>query len=186
MPREKTQTTIKDRDGVEHTYTCIPFPFDHSMDLKYRLLKIIVRPLADALGEILGDMQGLPQDPESGVDATNALSEIDFSKLGPILEMIPERILEAGGPKLLSEILESTVRITPGGLGDGKDQILRVGKDPLHRDTAYAGGNWLECYKACAWVLGVNYAPFSTDGSKDLGGLWTELKSAWSSILGDS
>ncbi len=167
MPRTIHETVLTDRDGAEHRYECVPHTFDEAVKLKLQLLQIIVRPLGEALGELIGEAS----------DETYDLStdNIDWSKLGPLLETIPTKLLEAGGSDLFEDVLKYTNRITPNGNPDGKPRRLRL-REPLARDEAFAGGNWGECYRALLWVLGVNFAPFSMDASDGWAGYWAKLR----------
>ena len=193
MPRDRVETVIKDSQGVDHKYTTIPFPFDKSVDLKLKILAIVARPIGDAVGELihgaavegaaekLGD---LTTDPGASVNA-DALDGINWSKLGPIAEQIPSRLIEAGGAALLAEILADTVRYSKGGGDENRDLKLHLAK-PINRDAAFSGGNHVEAYRAVAWILGVNYSPFSTGDSVGFQGLWIELKGWLKSIKAEA
>lgn len=176
MSLDFVETTLQDRDGREHRYKTAPFRFDQGMDLKLRVMKVIAKPLGDALGDLLsGPTMPEGQDEQSETaDLTQAVQGLDWSGLGDLLEQIPGRIMDAGGAALISEILSRTVRTTPGGQNDGKDLHLKL-NDDLNRSRAYAGGNYGEMYQAVWWILKVNFAPFSTGNSADFRTLWERL-----------
>jgi hypothetical protein len=162
MPLDERRTEITDELGRSYSYTCIPFKFDKAWNLKLKILRIIVKPIGDALGELLsGDAgDGL------SIEETAQLAG-QYGQLGAILGQVPERLIEAGGASLVAEILSQTIRI---GDVNGTEKPLRL-SDENNRSLAYSGGNFRECYRAIRWVLGVNYAPFSADGSHD----WSKL-----------
>lgn len=167
MSLEEKKTTIEDVEGGEHSYTCVPFHYDKGMDLKFKILRLIAKPMGDALGDL---MKGATEGSEAEL-----VESIDFSRLGDIFEQLPERIIDAGGSKLIAEILSLTVRTTEG---DSGPEHLKL-KEPLARSKAFAGGNQVESYRAIKWALGVNYAPFGTDGSPD----WSRLFKSASAFL---
>lgn len=206
MPRDIVKTEIQDKWGVNHVYETVPYPFDKGINLKLRILKVIIKPLADVFSEVFTTnaadarealeaasagnppatdetaTDGAPEaasveDPGDAYDV-KALDVMDWSGLGELVDQIPQRLIDAGGAKLIAEILAETRRITPGATPEEKATRLVLSK-PLARDHAYAGGNWPECLKACAWVLGVNYSPFSTDGSQG----WGTMLSGLSDLL---
>jgi len=171
MPRDQVHTMIADRDGVEHDYVTIPFAFDNAINLKLKILKIIVRPLVEGIQEFAG----FAKLARAGEMTDGELDAMSDARFGEIVDQIPERLILAGGADLLAEILKDTVRTTPGAGPDGQKLVLRLGK-PAARDQAYSGGNWLEAYRAVAWVLAVNYAPFGTGGSGSLSDIWSALR----------
>ena len=192
MPREIQTTEIRDKDGQTHVYETVPYEFDKGIDLKLRILKVIVKPLGDALGELFtaqGASPGpqaagqapegaagpaeAPEGPEAADVAdpgdsydVRALDAMNWAGLGDLLEQIPDRLIAGGGSKLIAEILAETRRITPGEKATDSPTRINL-REPRARDAAYSGGNWPECLKACAWILGVNYSPFSTGDSSD-------------------
>lgn len=168
MALTQRKITLTDSEGKPHEYICTPFRFDQGLALKLRILKIIVKPLGDALGQVLSDAP-------AGAAEEHIMAEgLDLTGLGAVLAEVPERVIEAGGAALVAEILSQTVRVTRGGA----DGDLRLDlKDELARAKAYAGGNYVEAYQALAWVLGVNYAPFGADGRPNWSALWSGLRS---------
>lgn len=178
MSQEIQKTTITDRDGNPHDYTTIPFAYDKSFDMKLKLLGIIVRPLTDAVGELLsGATEGTKNDPGNvTLDFAAVIEAIDWRQIGPIAQKIPERLVAAGGSELVAALLHDTVRRT----GDG--QALKL-SNPGSRSKAYSGGNQIESYKAVKWVLEVNYAPFSTADSGGWMSAFEQLKTVFGSTL---
>ena len=202
MPRTVVETEITDKWGTTHKYQTVPLPFDKAIDLKLDILKIVIRPLGDAFGELLGSASGLGEaeslggapsasggpeeahvdDPGDSFDVTT--DSVDWSRLGELLEQLPERLIAAGGSRLLARILHDTSRISPPAEEGEKSKRLQL-RDPKARDAAFSAGNWPECYKAVAWILGVNYSPFSTDNSSDWKSIWSDLRDLLPAVRGE-
>jgi hypothetical protein len=178
MSQAIQKTTITDRDGNPHDYTTIPFDYDKSVDLKLKLMGVLFRPLADAVGELLsGATESTKNDPANATFNFALVAEaVDWRQLGPVVEQFPERLVAAGGSELIAQILHSTVRRS------GEGAALKL-SNPSSRSKAFSGGNQVESYKAIKWVLGVNYAPFSMGASTGWSEAFDSLKTAFDSAL---
>jgi len=151
-------TTISDSEGQEHEYMTVAFPTSEGTDLLLTLGQIVGGPF----GYAIKSMFSLSGSDEMDLD-------VDLSQLPTIIERIPQMLVKEGGSKLIQKILSKTRRCN----GDGKWVAL---KEQRHFDSVYAS-NYVEMFKAIAWVLEVNFAPFSQDGSPSWKGLWTKLTS---------
>lgn len=152
-------TTLDDSQGNEVQYMTVAFPTSEGTDLLLTIGQIVGGPVGYMI-------QSFFSMAESGEDM-----EVDFdlSQLPEIVERIPRLLVEKGGSKLIQKILAKTKRCN----GEGNWQAL---KEQRHFDSIYAS-NYLEMFKALLWVLEVNFAPFSTDGTPSWKGLWSRLNS---------
>lgn len=150
-------TTILDVYGKPHKYTCVPFGFRQSTAI---FLKLQTGFLA-SVGPV---MAGLV----NGATTGDGIDLKDLPKtIGPALSSVPEQILQHGGSDLISEIFGRAHRETGG-------DMLPLNLE-CNLDLAYSGGNYAECLRALAWILGVNYLPFLPDGTPDWSGLLMAL-----------
>lgn len=180
MSQDLQRTIITDRDGNPHNYTTTPFAYDKSVDMKLKLMGIIVRPLADAFGELLsGATEGSTNDPANFIlDFATVIEAIDWRQIGPIVQKVPERLVAAGGSELIAQLLDGTIRRT------GDDVALKL-NNPGSRSKAFSGGNQIESYKAIKWILEVNYAPFSAGESGGWMESFDELKNLFVTTLAE-
>lgn len=146
MTMDYRETEIQDMNGTSWKYVTTPLPFDDALSLKLEIGDAVLSSVLNLAG-------GGEED------------EVNLAALADI----PRKLIERGGPALVSRLFASTFRII-----DGKKRPVR---DPQVRTLAYAGGNWTEFYSAVKWVLDVNYGPFLALVSERLGVRWTGLQS---------
>ena len=137
----------------------VAFPSSEGMDLLLTLGQIIGGPLGYMIQSIFSLSEA---ESESDFD-------LDLSQLPSIIEKIPQVLAEKGGSKLIMQILSKTKRC------NGQDQWHNL-REQKHFDAIYAS-NYLEMFKALAWVLEVNFAPFSEGNTPSWKGLWSKLSS---------
>jgi hypothetical protein len=149
-PADRRDFTVKDRDGKEHSYSCLPHKYEEGM--------AILLEVADALG---GAFKGAVQ-AMLGTTTADKQDEFDVASIADSISTIPQRLLKQGGAKLFARILAHTRR-------DGDD----LSKGHV-RDFAYAA-NYGELFIAVGRVLEINFSPFGSDGMSDLRGLWSRV-----------
>lgn len=152
-------TTIKDAEGIDHEYMTVSYPSSEGMDLILTIGQILGGPIGYFIETIFS----------LGVEDDNAETDIDLSQLPQMIEKIPNMLLEKGGYRLFMRILSKTKRCREG---DAWDAL----KEQRFFDAIYAS-NYIELFEAIGWVLKVNFAPFSQDGTRNWKGLWEKLQS---------
>lgn len=152
-------TTLMDSQGNDIEYMTVAFPTSEGTDLLLTIGQIIGGPVGYMIQSIFSMAES---EEEINLD-------IDLSQLPLIIERIPQVLVEKGGSKLIQKILAKTKRCN----GEGTWQAL---KEQRHFDAVFAS-NYLEMFRALLWVLEVNFAPFSTDGTPSWKGLWSRLSS---------
>lgn len=150
-------TTIKDSEGNDHEYMTVSFPSSEGMDL---LLTI---------GQILGGPLGYFIETLFSLSAEEEEFDINLSQLPSLVERLPQTLLEKGGYRLFMRILSKTKRCRENDTWDAL-------KEQRFFDSVYAS-NYIELFEAVGWVLKVNFAPFSQDGTRSWNGLWEKLQS---------
>lgn len=163
MKQPQFNTEIADARGNLHRYVCTAFSYTAGLALKLELLEI----LAAALGKGLGSVRSF------------ADLDVDMEGLGEALGRLPAGIMQHGGPELARRLLAGCHRETP--FGDTGQTVAESLADVGVLDRVYAA-NYVESYQAIAWVIEVNYGPFSAETT----GQWTALLSRLKTYLLES
>lgn len=150
-------TDITGRDGTVH-YVTYALPFKDAYKLGLQLAGVLSPVLGGAAGSLFG-VESIDDELDLGA-ATKALGDI------------PQKLLELGDDELIKRVFARTRRVVQV---DGKDIPQKLYTDEGLTE-AYAGGNYVEMFKALWWVLGVNYAPFGMDAPGALSALWAKLQ----------
>lgn len=151
------QTEIADAAGKLHRYTCTPFNYREGLALKLELLEILSAVLGRGLGSV------------------HSLADLDFDMagLGEALSRLPAGIMQHGGPELARRLLSGCHREAP--FGDTGTTVSENLGEAAVLDRVYAA-NYVESYLAIAWVVEVNYGPFSGETTGQWSGLLARLK----------
>lgn len=159
MPRETAErTTLVDRWGEEHEWTCEPFGTRRAVDMLSRVVQIV-------LG---GDSRNLDQILDQDVPALR--ETFAAGGVGGLLGGLsgaPARLLEAGGGAFVHELLRDCRRSGRDVRGNLTNTKLA---DAMVFD-AVGRGNLGEILRAVWWVLGVNYGPLFEAGLTGLSAL---------------
>lgn len=159
MSRETAErTTLVDRWGEEHEWSCEPFGTRRAVDMLSRVAQIVIggdgRNLDQLLDQDLGQLQT--------TFAAGGIGGLLSSLTG-----VPARLLAAGGGKFLHELLRDCRRSSTDNRGVRTHIKLA---DPVIFDNI-GRGNIGEILRAVWWVLGVNYGPLFEGGITALSAL---------------
>jgi hypothetical protein len=148
-------TTIPDAAGTPHEYITTAFPTSKGYDLLLEIADISSGPVGAAISTFIA-MAGAEGDTVEIPDLTQAV------------QSIPRVLAAKGGSAFLLRLLRNTNR------ENEKGEMLPL-REKVNFDVAYAS-NYLELFRAVAWVVEVNFAPFSADGSPSWKGPWKQLE----------
>lgn len=144
--------TLKDAQGQEHQYLCIPHKTSDGTKLCNRILAIAGEPLGRVLSSNLVTLIEMFQQGKIDVDSDadqliGVLKDLDID-LGSIVGDIARAVALAGDDKFFKELLKHTTR-------DGKQLT-----DPANYEPAYQA-NYAEQLQAVAKVIMINgFIPF--------------------------
>lgn len=166
LPRMPTITPQRKEIGG-YVYVCEPHGFDESVDLWLDVQTILGGGGAEALQALTFGDFNLGGD----IDAAMEAVAVNLPKLFGSLETLAQLIAAKGGSRFLARCLAHTWQIDPSS----GTEVERDLSSPGQRDAAFAG-QFLRAWEVAAWVLWVNYSPFSEESSESLLGWLKGLK----------
>jgi hypothetical protein len=139
--RQLQTTEIKDKSGIEHTYSLIPYDAEYGVTLAIEIADI----LGDGLGKLFLGISGKSDD----TDAT-PYTMLEFAR--DEITKVPAKLAAKGGASFLKKILNGVKREKTPKAADFIDV-------PKFFDDIYAA-NYKELLSAIWWVIDCNYGPF--------------------------
>jgi len=157
MSRDPVVTEIETDEGIAF-YNTIPFSYDQGIDL----LSIVSEIMAETIGKGIGAMAG------------GNLLDADLGVLGEAVSSLPRMLQSKGGAQLVARFFKATKCKRPDS-GEWLDLGTAVG-----RDRAFCG-NYAESLEALAWVIEINFGPFSGPTNR-----WRRLWSKGAGLLSNA